>query len=72
MKKLFSILLLISIAVTAFSGVGVLAAKKDEPEVQVASFVTNGSFEKLTAEGKPDKWNLSSVTKNGRACSDFR
>lgn len=65
MKKLFSILLLISIVLTAFSGVGVLAAKKDEPEVQIASFAANGSFEKLTADGKPDKWNLSSVTKMG-------
>ncbi|MBR3577083.1 MAG: carbohydrate binding domain-containing protein, partial [Clostridia bacterium] len=63
MKKLFSILLLISIVLAAFSSVGVLAAKNDESEVQIASFAANGSFENITADGKPDKWNISSVTK---------
>ena len=60
MKKLLSLLILLCITLTAFSGVGVLAAKEAEPEVQIASFAANGSFEKLTADGKPEKWNLSS------------
>lgn len=57
MKKVISLLILICIIITAFAGVGALAA-----EPQIVEFIANGSFEELDTDGKPSRWNLSSVT----------